>query len=666
VQKLKKNYATIALLGLFIANFIMLGLPAPVEAQAQPEIYFDPAVYVGQQIGQEFNVTVKIRDVEIAHRAVGVQFRILYDMDLIEALNVYEGPFLQQFPNAPAGPPTFFTFFIEDDPVYGPNVLIGILLLPNGTGFWNDFPFGSGTLATVTFKVLHRPIEPTTIISNLALADTLIVDDALGDVVHTTSDAVYEALSISIPTLKIEPSTYDAYLIGETFEVNVTINDLDIDSRLVGVSFRVKYDSEVLQALTVVNGSFMQQFPNAPAPPYTYFISYIEDDPVVGWNVLVGILLLPNGTGFWTNFPFGSGTLATITFKGISQTGEPQPPASSALNLIDTEMINDTLIDLPHKVQNGYYEIAPLAFTYEPAMPIAGQPVMFTTLQANHSVTYDWDFGDGTTSTGEAVTHIYGSPGTYDVALTCTSDGFVSSPAIKTLQVIGTNKPTIDVTVDVGSMHFRGEIAEFNVLLTNQGEEVNATKIDAMLYYNNMIHADLTSSIQQIATGFYAIPYSLPVDAETGTYTLVVKAEYLNAKGVSIRTFQVSQTLTATITNIENDLATIITDLNTIKVNLTAINASITGIVVDSKGEILAEINSAIGTLTSRLDVIDATVTSIDGNVATISTRLGDVNVATKLEGIHSTATTTLYAASILSAIAVLLGLVILMFVRKK
>jgi PKD repeat protein len=666
VQKLKKNLATIALLGLFIANFIMLGLPAPVAAQSTPEIFIDPATIIGQQIGQEFNVTVKIRDLETAHRAVGVQFRVPYDENLLEALNVFEGPFLQQFSNVPAGPPTFFTYFIEDDPLYGPNVLVGILLLPNDTGLWNNFPFGTGTLATVTFKVLYRPIEPTTIISNLVLTETLMVDDALGDVVHTTSDAVYQALSIPKPTLKIEPPTYDAQLIGETFEVNVTINNLDVDSRLVAVEFRVKYDSQVLQALNVVNGSFLQQFPNAPEPPYTLFIPYIEDDPIVGWNVLVGILLLPNDTGFWNNFPFGTGTLATVTFKAISQTAEPQPPASSALNLIDTGMINDTLDDIPHTVQNGYYEIAPLAFNYDPAIPIAGQPVMFSTSPANHSATYDWNFGDGTTSTGQIVTHIYGSPGTYNVALTCTSDGFVSSAATKALQVLGTNKPTIDVTVDVGSMHFRGEIAEFNVLLTNHGETVNATKIEAHLYHNNILYANLTGSIQQIATGFYTVPYNLPVDAETGTYTLMVQAEYLNAKGISIRTFQVSQTLTATITNIENDIATIITDLNTIKVSLTAINASITGIIVDSKGEILAEINSAIGPLTSTLDAIDATVTSIDGNVLTITTRLGDVNVATKLEGIHSTATTTLYAASILSAIAVILGLAILMFVRKK
>jgi hypothetical protein len=60
---------------------------------------------------------------------------------------------------------------------------------------------------------------------------------------------------------------------------------------------------------------------------------------------------------------------------------------------------------------------------------------------------------------------------------------------------------------------------------------------------------------------------------------------------------------------------------------------------------------------------IDAEIADIDGNVATISTTLGDFK--TKLEGIHGTATTTLYTASIISAIAAILAATILMKLRK-
>jgi chitinase len=43
-------------------------------------------------------------------------------------------------------------------------------------------------------------------------------------------------------------------------------------------------------------------------------------------------------------------------------------------------------------------------------------------------VSYDWEFGDGNTGTGQTPTHVYDSPGTYFVILTVTdNDGTLSS-----------------------------------------------------------------------------------------------------------------------------------------------------------------------------------------------------------------------------------------------
>jgi hypothetical protein len=187
--------------------------------------------------------------------------------------------------------------------------------------------------------------------------------------------------------------------------------------------------------------------------------------------------------------------------------------------------------------------------------------------------------------------------------------------------------------------------------------------MEALLYNGNSFFANLTESLQTVTTGFYRIAYTIPTGANSGTYKLVVKAEY-NARGTTTKSFQISQMFTAAITQIENDVATIQTDINTIKVNITSINASISGLIVDAKGTLLAQIDSSMGTLTARLDIINATAAAINGNTVTISTTLGDVK--TRLSDEQTTAVPAIYAATVFSIIAAILIALVLMRIRRK
>jgi PKD repeat protein len=695
VFKVKNSLATLIAIELIVASIAASGLTAPTQAQATPWIFIEESLYKASRINETFNVTVRIANVEASQKVIGVQFRVTYDQNLLEALSVVEGPFMQQF-NSTAQPPyTYFMSFIEVDPLYGSNVLVGILLLPDENGIWTNFPQGSGALATITFKAIYRPIEPATATCPLNLEDTMIMNEDLEEVPHLTFGSTYKALPIPKPTLTIKPSSYVASLIGEVFQVEVDItldSDLILEGqKLTGVQFRVTYDQNLLEALSVVEGPFMQQFNSTAQPPYTYFMSFIEVDPLYGSNVLVGILLLPDENGVWTNFPQGSGALATITFKAIKQAGIPQPPITSMLVLDDILLTNDELGEIPYHAINGQYKMEALSFTYEPSIPLAGQPVFFMAPEASYPVKYSWDFGDGTSFnvTESTVGHIYVMPGEYTIALICITDGFTSSAATRTITVLPA-QPIIDIKIDVGSIHFNGEIAEFNALITSNGEVVDPTKIEALLYHAGSLYDDLTTLVQPVTTGLYIIPYTIPVDAPAGTYTIFVKAEYYNAKGAGMKSFEISLMLTSwgnSITKIENETATISNGLAEVRMNLTAINAKLVNIegnlatisttlgaievkldVIDAKivavNQTVATISTTLGAINVKLDAIDAKIVAVNETVATISTTLGEANV--KLGDVQSIATTALYATSILSAIAVILAAAILIFIRKK
>ncbi|HEX6889631.1 MAG TPA: S8 family serine peptidase [Chryseolinea sp.] len=60
------------------------------------------------------------------------------------------------------------------------------------------------------------------------------------------------------------------------------------------------------------------------------------------------------------------------------------------------------------------------SFTFEPEVPVASEEVVFST-DGMESVSWFWDFGDGTTTDVQNPTHVYGELGGYTVTLTTTS-----------------------------------------------------------------------------------------------------------------------------------------------------------------------------------------------------------------------------------------------------
>ncbi len=207
----------------------------------------------------------------------------------------------------------------------------------------------------------------------------------------------------------------------------------------------------------------------------------------------------------------------------------------------------------------------------------------------------------------------------------------------------------LDVQASVGTLHFRGEVVEFYVLVTSGGKMTEAS-VNVTLWDPTGTASYLEAA--EVSPGLYLARYTLSGAAATGTYALVATASvaetYLTGEGAGLATFLVSPTLTsqtAVITSMQGDLAQVRTDTGSLVISLAAVDAHLTAI-----DGTLATITTSVGTLQADLTVLDAKVTSIQGSVATVSTALGTVQTSlsdldaaiTSVQGTVATITTSI------------------------
>ena len=702
---MNKEYAVLLLLIiLFPMAFSMIHLASAsstIILAVEPHQYQAPVHYVNET----FNVNVTISNVKAATKLIGVHFRLSYDPTLLEVLSVQEGPFFTQFNQTSTPPYTFFASYVEDDGLYGPHILVGTMLMPNATGDWpGPFPEGNGTIATITFKEIYQPVYPQPAAScNFTFLEVKLLDADGNEIVnYVTEDGYYEVVSLHAPTLTLRPAAYNASRRGEIFYMNVDLN-VDVRWQLIGVHFRLSYDPTLLEVLSVQEGPFFTQFNQTSTPPYTFFASYVEDDGLYGPHILVGTMLMPNATGDWPGpFPEGNGTIATITFNATGQpTVEPEPPANCTLSFVEVKLINVLGEELPFNATTSSYQIPPMlypvaSFNYEPASPSVGEIVIFNASESydpDYSITlYTWDFGDGTVinTTDPIAYHVYSQQGTFNVTLIVTDIDGLSANTTKTISV--TWYEPLTVNIDVGSIHFAGEIAEFYILVSDFGRPIDVSKLKASLYYNGAFLADLSNLTERVDKGLYRIVYEIPSTAQYGTYTLLIQVELDSIRGANIKSFLVSSTLTewnAQFLTVNGTVAMIKTDVGIIRttveaINLTVVNVndnvmilnSTLGIInatiygVDTKlseinGTMLVTIRTSVGNIEGYVKDVD------DGGLATIDTALGEVkvNLSTLLDRVPEEPPridTFLWISVIFSILAFAMTVVIVILLRKK
>ena len=214
---------------------------------------------------------------------------------------------------------------------------------------------------------------------------------------------------------------------------------------------------------------------------------------------------------------------------------------------------------------------------------------------------------------------------------------------------------TLDVKVDAGTIHFRGEIAEFYLQTSFKGQAVNASQINATLYGpdGEITYYCYPENISTITTGLYKILYNIPADAKAGTYMLVINAAYITdtiqARGTSFGCFSISQTLLAInahVEEIKDGIATIVMPgLDTIKLNLTAMNVTLEKIFL----KVIA-INGTTAIVQTALGTMEGTITDV-GTI--VVPGIGEIQAdLSELKGRQQMSILSQYITVVLAAIA--------------
>lgn len=176
---------------------------------------------------------------------------------------------------------------------------------------------------------------------------------------------------------------------------------------------------------------------------YSQFAADFELNPAEGCAVPHTVFftdqsVLPD-TWFWN---FGDGSRSTLQNPVHAYTSAGEFPVS--LTISDT---NFGFVDTHTEVVKVF--LASADFTGSPLFGCGPLTTTFTdasALSGPDSITsWEWDFGDGNTSTDENPTHIYDDPGIYAVSLTITGSTGCSNTKTRTnyVQVIG---PDVDFT----------------------------------------------------------------------------------------------------------------------------------------------------------------------------------------------------------------------------
>ena len=200
----------------------------------EPILEVQPEFTVASAKGQLFNINVTIKDLDVKWKLIAIQFKLRFNITMLQIVEVVEGPFLKQFPQPGRTTENATIFVWFDDSVYGYDyVIVDVVLWPaydaEGNAYWSDFPEGSGTVATITFKAIWGPPA----YSAIELYDVLLLDEIDYEIPYRLKHGNY-----AFPTeVLTHPVVWTDPITGQTHEFTVqtvsnsSISEMEFNQR---------------------------------------------------------------------------------------------------------------------------------------------------------------------------------------------------------------------------------------------------------------------------------------------------------------------------------------------------------------------------------------------------------------------------------------------------
>lgn len=322
-MKRKRSLLLICLIFMFAFSATMVSVVK--SSPAITEIYVNPLTNTAP-VGESFNISINIREVTDLY---AYNFHVRWNTSVLNVTSVIEGDFLNEHGISD----TYFVPKMYNEE--GPKGYKGYIVIWNTlTGPRNGVD-GSGTLATVTFKVVEAAG------CALDLYDVLLYDSLYGSpgsvpIEQTTEDGYF---SVSPPKFHVDPPSIvnQTLAANDIFTVSINISAV-VD--LYSFRFKLSYDTTILNSTEVVVVPFL-------------------NDPV---SVDSGI---NRASGFvWVNVTStaedpisGSGTLANVTFQVVG-VGE------CVLDLYDTKVTDklaESVSEHNPPAEDGYFSNEPVS-----------------------------------------------------------------------------------------------------------------------------------------------------------------------------------------------------------------------------------------------------------------------------------------------------------------